>query len=115
MEGLKLKPQDDRTAIFLILDGLTKLGYQLVSVIDDTWNPEDVTRVSTVEEAVNLVTGVDVAFVRINLPDSSIDPTGKTSDAYIYFVLGNAPEEVACDYTTNLDPDLSNITLTWWE
>jgi hypothetical protein len=98
-----MKPSNDREAITLILDGLVKAGHTLTSVIDDTWNKDEKTPVSTVAEAVDLATGVDEAFVLLD-----------NEEAWIYFVLGNDPEEVACNYTTNLDPDLSNITDPWW-
>lgn len=113
MEGLSMMPKNDKTAIYLILSGLKSKGYTLVSVVQDTWNPDEVALASTAEEATNLMCEVDEGFVRIDLPGTPLDLTGKTSDAYIYFVLGNSPEEVACDYTTNLDPDLSSITDPW--
>lgn len=102
-----MKPSNDREAISLILSGLVSKGHSINGVIDDTWNKEDVTHTSDVDEATALVTGVDEAFVLMT------DKEGKTG--YIYFVLGNSPEEVACDYTVNLDPDLSSIVDPWWE
>lgn len=99
-----MKPSNDKEAIALILQGLVDKGHTITAVIDDTWAKDDKTYTSDVNEAVALCTGVDEAFVLLD--DES---------AYIYFVLGNDPEEVACDYTTNLDPDLSNITDPWWQ
>ena len=110
-----MKPSNDREAITLILEGMVKKGCSLVSVIDDTWNKDEVTVVTNVEQAVKLVTGVDEAFVRINLPDSPVDLTGQTSDGYIYFVLGNDPEEVVCDHTVNLSEFIDPIVSPWWE
>jgi hypothetical protein len=99
-----VKPSNDREAVTLILQGLVDKGHVLDQVQDDTWSsdPADNTKVSTVAEAVELVMGVDEAFVIFE-------------NGYIYFVMGNDPEEVACDYTVNLDPDLSNITDPWWK
>lgn len=101
-----MRPSNDREAVTLILDGLTSLGMKVTSVCDDTWNPNETTDVSTVAEAVDLVMGVDEATVYITNLD------GKES--FIYFVLGNDPEEVACDYGVSLDPHLSNIVDPWW-
>lgn len=105
-----MRPSNDREAITLILEGMVAKGHSIVAVIDDTWNRDDKTYTSSVEEAVGLVCGVDEAFVLLNTAGSDHND----DDAWIYFVLGNDPEEVACDYTTNLDPDLSNITDPWW-
>ena len=98
-----MRPSNDREAITLILNGLVMAGHTITAVIDDTWNKDEKTYTSNVHEALALVTSVDEAFVLFD--DES---------AWVYFVLGNEPEEVACNYTTNLDPDLSNITDPWW-
>ncbi len=105
-----MKPSNDKEAITLILEGLEKAGWRCFMVQDDVWDqdPDNNVRVASVEEAVETVTGVDEAFAYL----SKNTPPGP--DAYIYFVLGNDPEEVAADYTTNLDPDLSAIVDPWW-
>jgi hypothetical protein len=100
---LSMKPSNDREAITLILTGLVEKGHTIDGVIEDTWNKEGVTLTSDPSEAAELCSGVDECFVYLD--DRS---------AYIYFVLGNEPEEVACDYTVNLDPDLSAIVDPWW-
>lgn len=107
-----MRPSNDKEAITLILQGLVAAGHTIVSVIDDTWNKDDKTYTSDVDEAVDLITGVDEGFVLLRTKDS--DDPDYMDDAWIYFVLGNDPEEVACNYTVNLDPDLSNITDPWW-
>jgi hypothetical protein len=99
----KMKPSNDREAITLILQGMVDKGHSLTSVNDGEENYP----VSTVEEAVGHVTDVDIATVEM---------TNKEGEyAWIWFVLGNDPEEVASDYTTNLDPDLRNIVDPWWK
>lgn len=98
-----MKPSNDREAITLILTGLVEKGHTVYGVIDDIWDKENVTLTSDPNEAAALVCEVDEAFVYLD-----------DREAYIYFVLGNDPEEVACDYTVNLDPDLSNIVDPWW-
>lgn len=99
-----MKPSNDREAVTLILEGLVAKGHVIVEVQDDIWSGDPDDNVKTgndVAEAVKAVMAVDEAFVIFER-------------GYIYFVLGNDPEEVACDYTVNLDPDLSNITDPWW-
>lgn len=101
-----MKPSNDREAVTLILDGLVEKGWSVIEVADDTYNTNEREEVSTVAEAVDLVMGVDEAYVFLQKSPKRIQ--------YIFFVLGNDPEEVACDYTVGLDPDLSNITDPWW-
>lgn len=100
-----MKPSTDREAISLIFEGLSQQGVTVTEVMDDTWCPEDLTQVSTPSEAVDLVCDVDEAYVYVTLPD--------TSEGWIRFVLGNSPEEVACDYTTNLEEFLDPIIDPW--
>lgn len=100
-------PTTDRGAITRILTGLTEAGWTLVEVADDTWNPDERQAVSTVHEATEAIMAVDEGWVFLSKPEAK--------SQYIYFVLGNDPEEVAADYTVGLDPDLSAITDPWWE
>lgn len=101
-----MKPSNDREAVFTILDSLTEKAYVITAVADDTHNPNDLTAVDQPEDATDLVMEVDEAIVHLTTP--------KGESGWIYFVLGNDPEEVAADYTVNLDPDLSSITVPWW-
>lgn len=101
-----MRPSNDREAITLILQGLVDTGHTIYEVADDTWNLDQRWQVSMVETAVDYVDNVDEAYVFLLTPNRE--------DAWIRFVLGNEPEEVACDYTTNLDPDLSDIVDPWW-
>lgn len=102
-----MRPSNDREAISLILNGITKAGCTVSRVIDDTWNKDDITNVQSVREAVDLLTGVDEGFALVDLPDGD--------DGWIYFVLGNSPEEVACNHTVNLSEYIDPITDPWWK
>lgn len=102
-----MRPSNDREAITLVLEGITKAGCVIKGVIEDTWCPDDITFASDVTEAAALVTGVDEAYVHIQLPDNE--------RAWIRFVLGNDPEEVVCDHTVNLSKYIDPITNPWWE
>lgn len=104
-----MKPSNDREAITLILNGLTEAGCKVVSVCEDSWSPNDLTPVSSVEQAVELVTGVDEAVVYLTLP-----PGATRESTFIFFVLGNDPEEVACDYGVSLSPYIDPIVDPWW-
>lgn len=104
-----MKPSNDKEAITLILKGLTKAGCKVTSVCEDSWNPNDLTAVSSVTEAVDMVTRVDEAVVYLDLPEGA-----ERESTFIYFVLGNDPEEVACDYGVSLSPYIDPIVEPWW-
>lgn len=94
-----------RQEIANITEAITKLigaGYKLVSV--DDGEEEYVTE--TVPEAVEAVDSVDSATVYFHTPDGQV--------GYIWFVLGNDPEEVAADWTVNLDPTMKTVSRSWW-
>lgn len=104
-----MKPSNDREAITLILEGLEKVGCKVTKVADDTWCPNELTGVSNVAEAVDLVCGVDEAVVYLDMPADA-----KREESFIFFVLGNDPEEVACDYGVSLMPYIDPIVNPWW-
>lgn len=60
--------------------------------------------VSTEAEALTEVLAVDEAYLHFIRGDEH---------AWIRFVLGNEPDEVACDYTVNLTA-VDRETSTWW-
>lgn|SRR6478735_11384772 len=98
-----MKPSNDREAITLIVDGLLEKGVTL-RYVDDTM--ENVP-VSETIDAVGAITAVDEAVLYVTLPN------GKGS--HIFFVLGNSPEEVACDYGVSLSDYIEPIVNPWWE
>lgn len=101
-----MKPTNDKEAITLILDGLIAAGCKPVNV----WDGEELTPVTNTEEAVPVICNLDEAVLNLVLP-ADADRTG----SHIYFVLGNEPEEVACDYGVSLSPYLDPIVNPWWE
>lgn len=102
-----MKPSNDREAITLIMQGLAEHGIMPVSVnYGDGHEP-----VSSIEEAVEEATAADEANVLFSIPAGLAD----RDSSFIYFVLGNDPEEVACDYGVSLSPFLDPIVEPWWE
>ena len=99
------KPTDDKTAITDILEGMVKKGWTIDYVDDE----EDTYHTSDVATAVSHVTDVDQASVYLSHKKRGIE------EAWLWFVLGNDPEEVVCNYTVTLDPDLSSIVDPWWD
>lgn len=98
-----MKPRNDREAITLILEGVVAEGVRLSSVADGEWEQT----VSSVPDAVAAATAVTESVVNLILPN------GERS--WIFFVLGNDPEEVACDYGLNITDAVESVTGPWWE
>ena len=95
-------PSTDSAAIRQILGGLLNEGYTLSHV----WDGDEEIVVKNVNEAVEAVMSGDMAHVYVKTPAGEY--------GWVWFVLGDSPEEVAADYTTNLDPALGEITSPWW-
>jgi hypothetical protein len=93
-------PSSDRAGIRQAIRAVRAAGWELSSV----WDGEEVLAVRTEDEAIEAVTAVDSATLNLT----------RDSDAgSILFVLGNDPEEVVCNYTTNLDPWIDRLIDSW--
>jgi hypothetical protein len=97
-----MKPSNDSEAMRLILDGLTEKGI----TITDTWDGEEQEFPTNVEETLKILNNLDECVVNLRLPD------GKHT--FVYFVMGNDPEEVACDHGVSLSEFIDPITDPWW-
>lgn len=95
-------PQSDSAAIRQTIRALKAGGYEL----DSVWDGEESTPVATETEAVAIITGLDQAHLYVY--------EGGVDAGYVFFVLGNDPEEVICDYTTNLTV-IDTLTDGWWK
>ena len=100
-------PQNDREAISLIIDGLIERGCK--PTVSRDGEGEDLYYTDK-ESALDWLTSCDESVLFVDLPEGA----GRKS-SHIYFVLGNEPIEVACDYGVSLDPYLSPIVNPWWE
>lgn len=96
-------PKNDREGIILTATALMEAGYAL----DSVWDGEESIKVLTSIEAADAVMTVDDAKLYVKGSDGV--------DSYVYFVLGNAPEEVICDYTVNLSAVIDPLTDGWFE
>ena len=96
-------PSTDRAAATAIIRGVINAGWRLDRVNDG----DDVIPVTTVTQALDAIFAVDMAHLFVQHP--ATDAVG-----WIWFVLGNEPEEVACDHTVNLSPAIDPITDKWW-
>lgn len=96
-------PSSDRAAATQIIDAVLADGWNLLFVRD---GEEDV-KVKTRNEALEAIFAVDMAHLFVYHRK-----TGKTG--WIWFVLGNDPEEVVADHTVNLSDSIDPITDKWW-
>lgn len=96
-------PSSDRAAATQVIRGLVNAGWFLEFVAD---GEEDVP-VTTVDEALAAIFAVDMARLYVENTE-----TGESG--WVFFVLGNDPEEVVCDHTVNLSPAIDPICDKWW-
>lgn len=108
-----MRPSNDKEAVTLILEGLVKAGCSVVSVQQDYHDIEDQTAFTDISEAVELCMEVDTCVVYVNTPEYVLDPEDPRPECFIWFVFGNDPEEVACDYSTSLSEYLDPIIDPW--
>lgn len=94
-----MSPTTDRGGIQQAIRALRADGWEL----DKVYDGEELVVVSNETEAIDAITAVDMATLNVR-------KAGKTG--HVLFVLGNSPEEVICDYTTNLDI-LDKLTESW--
>lgn len=102
-----MKPSNDREAISLIIDGLIERGCT-PTVSRDGENEDQ--PYTDKESALDWLTSCDESVLFVNLPEGAEDES-----TFVYFVLGNSPEEVACDYGVSLSPYIDPITDPWWQ
>ena len=106
-----MKPSNDREAVTLIIKGLIKRGVIPVSVEDGEHEVFDVNH-ENMPESLDELMSCDEGWLHVTIPASL---TGdKDTDTWIYFVYGNDPAEVACDYGVSLSPYLDPIIDPWW-
>lgn len=98
-----MKPSNDREAVTLILEGLEAQDVTPEVVHDG----EESIPVHSVSEAVDAIMAVDMATVDLVLPNGL--------ETFIWFVLGNDPEEVAADCGVSLLEFIDPITDVWWD
>lgn len=102
-----MKPSSDREAISLIIDGLIERG--CTPTVSRDGENDDLSYTDK-ESALDWLTSCDESALFVSLPEGA-----ERESSFIYFVLGNSPEEVACDYGVALSPYLDPIIEPWWE
>jgi hypothetical protein len=95
-------PSSDKAGIRQTIRALRAAGWEL----DYVWDREETIDVRTEGAAVDAVMAVDEAFLNVRRQNET---------GYVFFVLGNDPEEVICDHTINLSDVLDPLTDAWSE
>ena len=99
-------PSSDKAGIRQVIRALRKAGYTLTGGHDG----EDFFEVPADASE-------DVLIEHLTACDDSTLHTWKDGErnSHVYFVLGNDPEEVVCDYGMSLEPVLGPLTESWWD
>lgn len=89
-------PTTDRGGIQQTIRALVADGWQLRYVYDG----EERVKVTNEPEAIDAITAVDDAALHVA---RGAKGTPERATGWVRFVMGNDPDEVVCDYTTNLE------------
>ena len=95
-------PTTDRGAIEQIIRALRAAGWELDSVDD---GDGELQKVATEPAAIEAIMAVDCAHLYVRRAGIV---------GWVFFVLGNDPEEVANDYTVTLSDAIDPLTDTWF-
>ena len=106
-------PRTDRAAIAAILTHLVSLGYVITGHDEDSYADVALTPTAVAEW---ITANLDRCNVRLSMPIPN-----SHKQCRLFFVLGNDPEEVLCDYAAPTDDLLSeleraerSLTDSWW-
>lgn len=94
-------PTTDRGGIQQTIRALRDAGWEL----DSVWDGEESTPVTSYPQAVDDIMSVDQAHLYVKKDGA---------EGWVFFVLGNDPDEVINDYTVNLSEVLDPLTESWW-
>lgn len=98
-------PSSDQAGIRQVIRALRARGWVLNFVYDG----EEEVKVKTEQDAIDAIMAVDEATLVVN-EGTVTGPRG-----WVFFVLGNDPDEVVCDHTINLSGVLDPLTEGWWD
>lgn len=102
-------PSSDKAAIRQVIRALRKAGYTLTGGHDGEDFFEVAADVSEDTLIDDYLTVCDDSTLHTWKDDA--DP----KNSHVYFVLGNDPEEVVCDYGVSLEDVIGPLTEGWWE
>lgn len=102
-------PKDDTAGIRQVIRALKANGWE----IDSAWDGEESLENPNETDAIDWVMACDQGHIYFKQMSEKY-PDRVNETGWVFFVLGNDPDEVVCDYTTNLDPTVEDLTRSWW-
>lgn len=106
-------PSSDKAAIRQVIRALRKANHTVTAATDGAGETHRFAPDALEEAIIAEVTSCDDGTLHVRLPGDG--PLKERERGWIYFVLGNDPEEVVCDHTVNLSPVLDPLTEGWWD
>lgn len=103
-------PSSDKAGIRQVIRALRAADHTITMVHNGEENVRfkpDASENDIIDEAM----ACDSSHLYVRLPGEG--PLKERERGYVFFVLGNDPEEVVCDHTTNLSPVLDSLTEGW--
>lgn len=99
-------PSSDGAGIRQVIRALRAEGYVITGVHDGDDHVAGITAETPEHILVANLTACDDSALYVRTPEGR--------DSHVYFVLGNDPEEVVCDYGVSLEPVIGPLTEGWW-
>lgn len=99
-------PSSDKAGVRQVIRALRKADHVVIAVRDGAGEEFTFAANAPEDAIIAEVMSCDDGVLGVQTPD------GKTS--FVYFVYGNDPEEVVCDYGVILEPVLGPLTEGWW-
>lgn len=99
-------PSSDRAGVRQTIRAAARAGWKL----DSVWDGEESLEKPNETEAVKAVMDLDQAHIYFTHANGEGEPLM----GWVFFVLGNDPEEVINDYTTNLEGFIEPLTDGWF-
>lgn len=96
-------PKNDRAGVKKTFKALTEAGYTITAQDGEG----DQIEAKTAKEAADHVMTCDDGYFVVK-------QDGGERVGFVWFVFGNDPEEVVCDYSTSLSHVLDPLTRSWW-
>lgn len=96
-------PRDDRDGVNQTWKALTNSGYTIVVIDGEGQEFHNLKRKEAIQEVMSCDEGYFVA----------VNEFGRR-EGWVWFVFGNDPDEVVCDYTTSLSHVIDPLTESWW-
>ena len=104
-------PESDKAGVRQTIRALRKADHYVYAVTDGAGELFRFAPDASEDDIIAEVMSCDDGTLGVALPGA--DPA-EGPNSFVYFVYGNDPEEVVCDYGVSLEPVLGPLTEGWW-